>query len=123
MVVRCIDHVQIAMPPGGENEGRRFYGQVLGLTEVAKPASLAGRGGVWFEDDQIKIHLGAEPGFKPARKAHVCFAVDDLDTTAKEMAAQEFEVRPDTAISTIKRFFTADPFGNRIEIMQAAHQA
>ncbi len=120
MSVHAIDHVQIAIPAGGEAAAREFYGKALGLNEVEKPPVLAKRGGAWFENGDIKIHLGVDADFIPAKKAHVCFVVDDLSKIESVMAGQGFEVKPDTAIENLKRFFTKDPFGNRIEIMEAA---
>ncbi len=76
--VSSIDHVQLAMPPGAEDQVREFYAGVLGLTEVPKPPELANRGGAWFEGPSINLHLGVEQEFRPARKAHVGFIVDDV---------------------------------------------
>src|SRR5450631_2851371 len=78
MPVQRLDHVQLAMPPGGEDRAREFYQGVLGIPEVAKPADMAKRGGCWFERGELKVHLGVEPGFRPARKAHPGFIVSDL---------------------------------------------
>jgi catechol 2,3-dioxygenase-like lactoylglutathione lyase family enzyme len=118
MSIHSIDHIQIAIPAGGEEAARVFYGDVLGLGEVEKPPVLAKRGGAWFEKGATKIHLGIDPDFTPAKKAHVCFIVEDLDAMAVAMTNKNFEVKPDTAIKNTKRFFTKDPFGNRIEIME-----
>ncbi|MEI2300021.1 glyoxalase [Ensifer sp. MJa1] len=74
-----IDHVQLAMPEGGEGAARGFYGGPLGMVEVAKPANLLARGGCWFEASGIRLHLGSDRTFAPARKAHPAFLVDDLD--------------------------------------------
>ena len=118
MAVRSIDHVQLAMPRGKEDAARGFYADIMGLGEVAKPAALARRGGAWFEGGDVKVHLGVDAAFMPATKAHVCFVVDDLDAMAQKLAAAGFAVNPDSAIEGVNRLFTADPFGNRIEIMQ-----
>ena len=118
MSIVAIDHVQIAIPAGGEDLARNFYGTALGLEEKPKPPVLAKRGGAWFEKGDIKIHLGVETDFEPAQKAHVCFVVKDLSAMEQKMKQHGFDVTPDTAIAEIKRFFTADPFGNRIEIME-----
>lgn len=77
-VLRAVDHVQLAMPTGKESAARAFSGGVLGLTEEPKPPVLAARGGAWFEDGPLKVHLGVDPEFRPARKAHVAFRVDDV---------------------------------------------
>lgn len=112
----ALHHVQIAMPPGGEGAARDFYGALLGLTEVAKPAALAGRGGVWFEDGALRVHLGVEHGHVSARKAHPAFAVQDLAAARARLAARgPTEVE---ALPGLTRFYMADPFGNRIEILE-----
>jgi catechol 2,3-dioxygenase-like lactoylglutathione lyase family enzyme len=80
--VLALDHVQLAMPPGGEDAARAFYDGLLGLPEVPKPAPLAVRGGCWFAHGGVRVHLGAEPGFRPAEKAHPAFTVADLDGLA-----------------------------------------
>jgi len=112
--VTGLDHVQLAMPEGGEDAARAFYGGVLGLPEVPKPAALAGRGGVWFAQGTVQLHLGVESPFAPARKAHPALIVDDLEAAHAAL--------PDpSAISALpgwRRFYIADPFGNRIEILQ-----
>lgn len=118
-----IDHVQLAMPAGREDEARRFYADALGLREVPKPAALAGRGGCWFTsaDGRVNVHLGIDPDFRPARKAHPAFAVGDLDALRRGLADSGAEVVDDDAIA-LRRFYTADPFGNRIELVEARGQ-
>lgn len=106
------------MPAGGEDAARRFYGELLGLPEVPKPADLARRGGCWFEDGNIRVHMGVEADFRPARKAHPAFEVTDLSALRERMIAGGVEVRDDTALEGFARFFVADPFGNRIELLQ-----
>jgi catechol 2,3-dioxygenase-like lactoylglutathione lyase family enzyme len=119
MRVLGIDHVQLAMPPGGEQRGREFYAGVLGLREVAKPAPLAARGGCWFEAPGIALHLGVEPeGFRPARKAHPALVVADLAAAERELAAAGAPVRWNDELPG-RRIFTEDPFGNRIELVPA----
>jgi catechol 2,3-dioxygenase-like lactoylglutathione lyase family enzyme len=105
-----LDHVQVAAPPGCEQDARAFYGGVLGLREVDKPDALRARGGVWFE----QLHVGVEQDFRPARKAHPAFAVDDLDA----LAARIGEVEWDDAVPGVRRFYASDPFGNRLEFVQ-----
>ena len=90
---------------------RAFYGGVLGMREVEKPPALAARGGVWFE----QLHVGVEEGFAPARKAHPAFRVDDLDA----LAARIGDVQWDEAIPAVRRFYAHDPFGNRLEFLEA----
>ena len=120
MIPRVIDHVQLAMPAGGEAEARRFYGALLGLPEVAKTAALAARGGCWFEDGALKVHLGVDPEFRPARKAHVAFTVEDvsgLAQRARELGCEVIEAEP---LAGRPRAFIFDPFGNRLEFLEAA---
>jgi catechol 2,3-dioxygenase-like lactoylglutathione lyase family enzyme len=116
--ILALDHVQLAMPVGGEAEARRFYEGVLGLTEVAKPAHLAQRGGCWFEQGAVRIHLGVEADFRPAKKAHPALVVDGLETLGAKLAAAGFSVRPGDYLEGYDRVDVDDPFGNRIELMR-----
>jgi catechol 2,3-dioxygenase-like lactoylglutathione lyase family enzyme len=118
MTVRALDHVQLAMPAGGEAEARRFYGEALGIPERAKPAELAGRGGCWFEDGALKVHLGVDPDFRPARKAHPGFLVENLSSLKARLAAAGFAPEGDARLPDVDRVFVDDPFGNRIELME-----
>jgi len=118
MGVLGIDHVQLAMPRGKEAAARSFYANVLGLDEVAKPAPLTQRGGCWFARADVKVHLGVDPDFMPATRAHVCFVVDDLAAMSGQLASAGYAVKADNAIAGVNRLFTTDPFGNRIEIME-----
>ncbi len=116
-LVRSILHVQVAIPVGGEDAAREFYGGLLGLTEVPKPPELAKRGGCWFdlpEGTCGQLHLGADPDFRPARKAHVAFQATDLAELADAARSQEYEVVNDAADGT-ERVYVYDPFGNRLE--------
>ena len=108
-----LDHVQVAGPPGCEADARAFYGRLLGLTEVEKPEPLRARGGVWFE----QLHVGVEEHFVPARKAHPALAVEDLDAVAARLAAAGAPVQWDESLPGVRRFYTADPWGNRIELL------
>ena len=108
-----LDHVQVAAPPGCEAEARRFYGELLGLAEVAKPEPLRARGGVWFEH----LHVGVEFEFSPARKAHPALRADDLGALAERLAAAGAPVEWDESLPGVRRFYTADPWGNRVELM------
>lgn len=114
MKVIGLDHVQLAMPPGGEAGARAFYTGLLGITERAKPARLAARGGCWFEDSGLKIHLGVEAEFRPAPKAHPGLLVDELTALAARLEAAGVAVEWNGA----DRCYVADPFGNRIELLQ-----
>ena len=105
--------MQVAAPPGCEAEARRFYGDVLGLTEVPKPEPLRARGGVWFEG----LHVGVENDFRPARKAHPALRAHDLDALAERLAAAGAPVEWDETLPGVRRFYTADPWGNRVELL------
>ena len=112
-----LDHVQLAMPPGGEPQATRFFVDLLGMTEVEKPQALRSRGGCWFCSGSTQLHIGVEAEFSPQRKAHPAFCVTDLDSLAEQLVAAGSEVIWDTALPDRKRFYTADPFGNRIEFI------
>jgi len=119
MKILSIDHIQIAMPPGEEAKARAFYVNVLGFTEIPKPPELAKRGGAWFESGTTQLHLGVEPDFRPARKAHPAFVGYGLDTLLAKIQAEGFEVdAPQPALDSYKRAHVFDPFGNRIELME-----
>jgi catechol 2,3-dioxygenase-like lactoylglutathione lyase family enzyme len=109
-----IDHVQVAAPPGCEPDARAFYGGVLDLEEIEKPARLRARGGVWFRlGDGQELHVGVDAGFTPARKAHPAFVVDDLDAVAARLG----DVTWDDELPGVRRFYASDPFGNRLEFV------
>ena len=116
--ILAIDHVQLAMPAGEEEKAREFYAGVLGLSEVPKPAVLAGRGGVWFASGPVQVHLGVEADFRPARKAHPAFRVQDLEALALRCRAAGYEPAFDTDLPGCSRFYVADPFGNRLEFLK-----
>lgn len=111
------DHVQLAIPEGGEDRARGFFGATLGMTEVAKPPGLDPTG-CWFEANGVELHLGVEPGFVPARKAHPAFVVADLDVLAERLAAAGHAVRWDHRIPERRRLHCDDPFGNRLEFLE-----
>ena len=118
MKVHAIDHVQLAMPAGGEDRARDFYVGVLGLSEVAKPLSLAVRGGVWFEQGALKIHLGVDHDFRPARKAHPGLLVIGLGELVDRCRGAGYDINWDESAMTPRRVFVSDPFGNRIELIE-----
>jgi len=115
-----LDHIQLAMPKGGEAQARGFYADLLGLAEVPKPADLALRGGCWFEQGSVKVHLGVETGFTPARKAHPAFLVRDLAHLANILEQAGHKTTDGSPLEGYKRKDTSDPFGNRIELMERA---
>jgi catechol 2,3-dioxygenase-like lactoylglutathione lyase family enzyme len=112
-----IDHIQLSMPPGGEDAARKFYRDVLGLDEIEKTPQLALRGGCCFQGS-VSVHLGVEVDFRPALKAHPAFVVGDLANCARMLVAAGFTVSWDERNPNVKRFFSADPFGNRIEFLE-----
>jgi catechol 2,3-dioxygenase-like lactoylglutathione lyase family enzyme len=113
-------HVQLAIPPGSEPACREFYVGVLGMTEIAKPPRLAARGGLWVRADGIELHLGAEDGFRPARKAHPGISVPDLDGLARRLGARDIPVTWDSGFPGHRRFYVHDNVGNRLEFLQPA---
>jgi len=117
--IQGIDHVQLAIPKNGEEVARDFYGALLRLREIAKPSPLAARGGCWFEGSGVVLHLGVEETFHPAQKAHPAFLVKDLEVVRRSLLAAHVPVLPDTILPTVKRFYAFDPFGNRLEFIQA----
>jgi len=119
MELRSIDHVQVAGPPGCESAARSFYGGLLGLREVPKPRALAARGGVWFKLGEQELHIGIEPEFRPALKAHPAFRCVDPDALARSLTEAGIPVTWDHDVPGVRRFFTSDPFGNRLEVVGA----
>ncbi len=115
---RGLHHVQLAIPQGAEQMCRAFWHEVLGFTELEKPAALAARGGCWFRDGGVEVHLGVENDFQPARKAHPGILVRGIDALAARLEAQGVEVWWDEDFPGMRRFYTADPFGNRLEMLE-----
>ena len=118
MSIVQIEHVQLAMPPSKEPDARRFYTLGLGLDEVRKPENLAARGGCWFELGNVRVHLGIDTDFRPAKKAHPAFVVTDLDALCKKLDGLGYTLADDQPLKGFRRTYVADPFGNRIELMQ-----
>ena len=119
MKILSIDHIQVAMPPEEEDRARAFYRDILGFNEIPKPAELAKRGGLWFEAENVQLHLGVEPNFQPAHKVHPAFIVDDLNSFIAKAESTGFKT--DTGqppLDGFKRAHVFDPFGNRIELME-----
>jgi catechol 2,3-dioxygenase-like lactoylglutathione lyase family enzyme len=117
MAIIALDHVQVSILPGGEAAARRFYGEVLGLPELPKPSTLAGRGGVWFACGAQQLHCGVEDPVAPSRR-HPALLTDDLEELRGRLTAAGFPVRTDAELPGYRRFYTEDPFGNRIELLQ-----
>ena len=119
MTILGIDHVQIAMPAGGDEKAWGFFINLLGFHEISKPPELAKRGGVWFEAGTVQLHLGVDEDFHPARKAHPAFIVDNLDGMISKVLSAGFEIDAiQPALDGYKRAHVFDPFGNRIELME-----
>jgi catechol 2,3-dioxygenase-like lactoylglutathione lyase family enzyme len=117
--ILALDHVQLAMPAGQEAQARAFYRDVLGLAEEPKPANLAVRGGVWFRAGTLRLHLGVDPDFRPARKAHAALLVIGLTALAARCKAAGFTVVTDEPLEGFERVYVFDPFGNRLELLEA----
>jgi catechol 2,3-dioxygenase-like lactoylglutathione lyase family enzyme len=117
-MLRAIDHVQIAIPVGGEDAARPFYRDLLRLTEVPKTGVQATRGGCWFEAGEIKVHLGVEEPFRANRKAHVAFLVDEVSGLGERAVAAGYETKSDNDLEGYERIFIYDPFGNRLEFLR-----
>ena len=117
-----LDHVQIAAPAGCEAAARRFFGELVGLAEIEKPEPLRARGGAWFALGDRRLHVGVEVEFEPARKAHVGLRLEaaELDALAERLAAAGFPVTWDEALPSERRFYSEDPWGNRIEFLASA---
>src|SRR6266576_3522476 len=111
MRIKEIDHVQLAMPSGREAEARAFYEEALGIPEVSKPPNLAKRGGCWFERGELRVHLGVETDFRPARKAHPAFLVEDLPALKTRIKAAGYTCKIEEPLAGYDRIYVDDPFG------------
>jgi catechol 2,3-dioxygenase-like lactoylglutathione lyase family enzyme len=120
MQIEGIEHIQLAMPAGQEGAARKFYSGLLGIPEVPKPPELAKRGGAWFESGPVKVHLGIDPDFRPARKAHPGLLVRDLSLLVRKLREAGVQVVEAEALPGWTHVYIADPFGNRIELMEPA---
>ena len=118
MRIVSLDHIQLAMPPGREAHARAFYEGVLGIPERKKPAHLAKRGGCWFERGTLKVHVGVEVDFHPARKAHPAFIVEDLPALTAALVRSGYRTWNDEQLEGFNRIYVDDPFGNRLELME-----
>jgi len=117
--VVALDHVQLAMPAGEEARAEAFYAGILGLERQMKPEPLAARGGCWFSNGVVVIHLGVEADFRAAKKAHPALVVSGFDGLNAAFAEAGIEVRPDTDLPGVRRCYVDDPFGNRLELIDA----
>ncbi|MEU9145867.1 VOC family protein [Streptomyces sp. NPDC048349] len=117
-MLTAVDHVQLAAPPGSEDRLRAYYTDVLGMTEISKPAVLAARGGCWFAAGPVQLHLGVEEGFRPARKAHPGLRVTGIEAYARRLEERGAEVVWDGNLPGHRRFYSEDPVGNRLEFLE-----
>lgn len=122
MSIAGLDHVQVAAPAGCEDDARSFYGDLLGLEEIPKPALLAGRGGCWFRAGAHELHVGVADDFLPATKAHPGIATTShaaLHELAGRLAAAGVGVEwaPSAELEGRERFHVRDPWGNRLEVL------
>ncbi|MFD9303275.1 VOC family protein [Streptomyces sp. NPDC060048] len=117
-MLAAVDHVQLAAPPGSEGRLRAYYTDVLGMTEIPKPPVLAARGGCWFAAGPVRLHLGVEEDFRPARKAHPGLRVTAIEDYANRLRERGAEVVWDDNLPGHRRFYSEDPVGNRIEFSQ-----
>ena len=117
MPLTRIDHIQLAMPPGGEDAARGFYRDLLGMSEEAKPAELAARCGCWFRDGAVRLHLGVEAQFRPAKKAHPALRVAGFVALVVALRRADCPMHEDGDFEGAARVYVDDPFGNRIELI------
>jgi catechol 2,3-dioxygenase-like lactoylglutathione lyase family enzyme len=115
-----IDHVQIAIPIASEDRARAFYSAILGFTEIAKPPQMAERKSIWFVAGAVNLHLGIEPDFTPAKRAHPAFVVEGLDAILAACERAGISSKSDTSFNGFRRVHVFDPFGNRLELMERA---
>ena len=120
MPILSLDHVQVAIPAGGEEAARSFYIDILGFTEQQKPAALAGRDSIWLMAGPVNLHLGIETDsdFHAARRAHPALIVDNLDEIVLACQRARLPTREDTPVNSYRRTHVFDPFGNRVELME-----
>ncbi|WP_264775146.1 VOC family protein [Deinococcus aetherius] len=122
-LISGLDHVQVEAPAGCEADARAFFGEFLGLPELAKPGALRSRGGVWFGlPDGRQLHVGVTPDFVPREKGHPALRCADLAAFRARCGAHGVPFRADEEAG-VPRVFLRDPFGNRLEVVQGAHES
>ena len=112
-----IDHVQVCIPPQAEPRARDFYGRLLGLEEIEKPAALRENGGLWYALADVQLHIGVEPEVAPSKR-HPAFEVEEIDAVRRYLEGNGVRTRDEPGLPGISRFSFFDPFGNRIELME-----
>lgn len=117
-LIEKIDHVQLAAPKGSEQRARQFYKGILQFKEIEKPAVLQKRGGVWFHNGAVDIHIGIEENFVPAKKAHPAFHVKNIHLLKQHLIEASVTIMEDDNLPDANRFYIHDPFGNRIEFLE-----
>lgn len=118
-MILSVNHAQITIPKGAEDEAREFYCEFLGLKEIEKPESLKGRGGFWLESNNLQIHVGTEDGVdRTQTKAHIAYLVENLDYCRQKLEARGIKILEGIEIPNYRRFEFRDPFGNRVEFLQ-----
>jgi catechol 2,3-dioxygenase-like lactoylglutathione lyase family enzyme len=122
MAILSIEHIQIAIPIGSEDRARAFYAGILGFVEVEKPAIMAKRNSIWFRAGSVSLHLGLEPDFHPAKRAHPALVVDGMDQVLTACQSANITVKPDVSFNGFRRVHIFDPFGNRLELMERSPQ-
>ena len=118
MPILSFDHVQVAIPAASEDRARAFYSGILGFAEIDKPPQMAERKSIWFVTGAVSLHLGIEPDFTPAKRAHPAFVVDGLDKILTACDRAGISTKPDTSFNGFRRVHVFDPFGNRLELME-----
>lgn len=119
MKIKRLDHIQICIPIGAEEQAKQFYVEVLGLEEIEKPDTLKPNGGLWFKVADIQLHIGVEAEQNKSKR-HPAFEVEDLEGVKQHLQSKGVKVKEETAIPGINRFSFLDPFGNRIEFLEPA---
>ncbi|ETT81462.1 VOC family protein [Viridibacillus sp. FSL R5-0477] len=117
-VFKSIAHIQLAAPKGSEDKAKRFFSDILGFREIAKPELLKKRGGVWFEFAHYQIHIGIEEPFTPAKKAHPAFEIENIEALKSHLSKNDIKFINDDDLPGANRIYINDPFGNRIEILE-----
>ncbi len=112
-----LDHIQICIPTGKENEARQFYAEVIGLTEIPKPQELIPNGGLWYQIADIQLHIGTEDEINKSKR-HPAFEVTDIQAARTHLENHGIKIKEEKQVPGQIRFSFIDPFDNRIELLQ-----